>query len=102
MFDRLGQAVSRHWRLIIAVWVLAAVALHLAAPRFSDVTHDGDLEYLPPTTDSVAGERLLREAFPQEAGKSQLVLLVERPDGPLSTEDLVWSDSLAELFRAHA
>ncbi len=70
--------------------------------RWDDVTHDGDLAYLPTSMPSARGMRLLNEAFPDERGRSELAVIVERRDGPLSTADLLWSDSLAEMFRRHA
>ena len=39
--------------------------------------------------------------FPRSRAKSEMAIVVERPDGPLSPADLLWSDSLAELFRQH-
>ncbi len=102
MFDRLGAVVSRHAGLVIALWIALAAGLHVVAPRWNDVTHDGDLAYLPESMPSARGMRLLSEAFPDERGRSELAVIVERRDGPLSTADLLWSDSLAEMFRRHA
>ncbi|MEX0676155.1 MAG: MMPL family transporter [Pirellulales bacterium] len=102
MVERLGAIVSRHFGPVIALWVLLAVGLHVLAPRWDDVTHDGDLAYLPDSMPSSRGVRLLNEAFPAEGAKSELAVIVERPGAPLSTADLLWSDSLAELFREHA
>jgi len=100
MFDRLGSVVSRHWPIVVIAWLVLAVALHRVAPRWNDITHDGDLAYLPDSLPSVEGERLLREAFPEDRSKSEFVIVVERPGGPLTTADLLWSDGLAEQFRA--
>jgi RND superfamily putative drug exporter len=100
MFDRVGAAVARHWWLVILVWAALAGALHLFAPRWDDVTHDGDLAYLPQTVPSVEGARLLAQAFPNQKANSEIGIVVERTDGPLSAVDLNWSDSLAVLFRA--
>ena len=102
MFERLSSWVSRRAALVVGAWVLAAVAIHLVAPRWNDVTHDGDLAYLPAGMPSVEGERLLHRAFPDERGSSELAIIVERPGGPLTAADLLWSDRLAELFRERA
>ncbi len=99
MFDHWGALVSRHWAIVIAAWVSLAAGVHLVAPRWNDVTHDGDLAYLPERMPSVEGERLLNRAFPESQAKSEMAVVVERPDGPLTTADLLWSDSLAVRFR---
>lgn len=102
MFDRLGNAVSRHFVPILVFWVLVAAGLHAVAPRWDDVTNDGDLAYLPASMPSVKGTQLMAEAFPDARIGSQLAVIVERGDGPLTRADLFWSDKLAELFRRHA
>ncbi len=99
MFDRLGAVVARHWKPIILAWLGLAGALHLVAPRWNDVTHDGDLAYLPAGLPSVAGAELLSRAFPENKAKSELGIVVQRSDGRLSAVDLAWSDSLAVAFR---
>ncbi len=101
MFDWLGALIARRWLLVVVCWLVLAAGLHRVAPRWNDVTHDGDLAYLPASLPSVEGERLLNQAFPAQQSKSEMAVVVERPDGPLSTADLLWSDSLAELFRQH-
>jgi RND superfamily putative drug exporter len=99
VFERLGPFISRHGGPIVAFWVLLAVSLHLVAPRWQDVACDGDMAYLPANLPSVEGERLLARAFPGEKAKSEFAVVVERRDGPLTMDDLLWSDSLADRFR---
>ena len=99
MFDRVGAVVARHWWLVILVWLALAATLRVVAPRWDDVTHDGDLAYLPQTVPSVEATRLLARAFPDQRAKSEIGIVVERTDGPLSAVDLNWSDSLAVVFR---
>lgn len=102
MADRLGALVSRRYGLCIALWIALAVGLHAVAPRWDDVTHDGDLAYLPESLPSMQGARLLADAFPGQRAGSQLAIIVERPRGPLTAADLRWSDGLTELFGEHA
>ncbi len=83
MFQRLGQFVVRRRLLVIGSWLALVVSLRMIAPRWDAVTQDGDLAYLPAHAASVRGEKLLAEAFPEERQKSQLVVIVERLDGPL-------------------
>ena len=106
MFHRLGAFVSRYWLLVILAWVAVVVTLKLAAPRWNDVTLDGNLEYLPAEMTSVRGQKLLAEAFPNIKAKSQIVVVIERRDGQLTKEDdavirrLVWTlrEKLSDLL----
>ena len=61
--------------------------LFFVAPKWDEITHDGDFAYLPPAMTSVRGEELLEKAFPDLASKSNIVLVVARPDGELTAED---------------
>jgi len=115
MFARLGEIVSRFWWLVILLWVLALVALrppavltkslqgiglhYPGAPKWDDITHDGDFEYLPSDKPSVKGVARLEEAFPGDKSKSQLVLVVAREDDELTPDDLRFSDRLACRFQ---
>ncbi len=130
MFNRLGKFVSRHPLLVIGVWIAILAAVRGLAPRWEDVTLDGDFAYLPeiqPTIPgekvirliegtvhavnpdstfelktrpmaSVAGRRVLGEAFPDDRAKSQVVLIVARSDRPLDGPDLLVANELARRF----
>ncbi|MEX2558749.1 MAG: MMPL family transporter [Pirellulales bacterium] len=99
MYQRLGGFVARHWVLVIIAWAALAVGVDYAALPWDDVTHDGDLAYLPARMTSVQGERLLARAFPGNRSKSQLVLVVARSDRPLSSDDRRVLDHLAQQFQ---
>jgi RND superfamily putative drug exporter len=98
MFTRLGNLVTRHWLLVVLAWVALAAALRLCAPSWNAVAHDGNMAYLPSDMTSVQGERLLREAFPQQAAKSQMIIVVAREDAPLSEMDLDVAGYLADRY----
>ncbi len=98
MFSHLGFMVSRWWLLILALWVSAMVGVRLGAPRWDEVTHDGDFAYLPSEMPSALGERLLTSAFPDTLSKSQIVLVVAREGSPLKTEDYLVADRLVVRF----
>lgn len=98
MFQRLGAVVSRHWLAVLVVWAAVAVGVDLLAPRWDDVTQDGDFAYLPDEMTSVVGERLLGAAFPGGAAKSQVVLIVARGDGRLRGDDYEIVDRLVDRF----
>ena len=104
MFSRLGNAVARNWILVIAAWVTLVGGLKLAqfaglAPRWNDVTYDGDLAHLPAEMTSVRGARLLGQAFPEDRAKSQIVLVIASPDQRLDAADREFSGRLASVFR---
>ncbi len=99
-FDRLGTFVSRHWVLVLIVWLILAAGLHVVSPRWDEVTHDGDFAYLPPRMTSVRGEKLLEEAFPDNFSKSQVALVVARPRGKLTEADYAIMDRFIEAFPA--
>lgn len=98
MFDRLGTFVARHWLGVLLGWATAAALCAQFAPRWDDVTRDGDFAYLPAAMTSVQGERLLEAAFPEALSRSQAIVVVCRPGGPLGEADYAWADRLVETF----
>lgn len=98
MFDFLGRVIARHWAWVILGWIVLAAGLHAVAPRWDDVTNDGDLAYLPAYMTSVRGEKLLAQAFPENRAKSQIVFVCERAEGPLVGADYTVLDQLAAAF----
>ena len=98
MFDRLGIFVSRHWLLVLATWVTLVGVVHLVAPRWDDVTRDGDFAYLPRQMTSVQGEALLRAAFPDIRTKSSVVLILSRAEGELRAPDYAMGERLVKMF----
>ncbi len=88
MFARLAHFVTRHWMLVIVLWLIAVLGVRLAAPRWESITHDGDFAYLPPQMPSVVGEQWMTEAFPWQRGRSQVVIAIARSDEPLTHDDI--------------
>ncbi|MBN1590212.1 MAG: MMPL family transporter [Pirellulales bacterium] len=97
-FERLGNLVAYHWRPVLLIWVLVVAGVHLAAPRWDDVTHDGDFAYLPDEMTSVRGAKLLEAAFPDFFSKSQVALVFAREKGRLTGPDLKVADQLLAAF----
>ena len=79
MYRRLGAFIADHWILVILGWIVLVAGLKTIAPRWDDVTQDGDLAYLPKRMTSVRGGEIMAEAFPNEKAKSQLVFVVRTP-----------------------
>ena len=98
MFTRLGHLVTRHWLSVIIGWAALAIALRTLAPEWDAIAHDGNLAYLPADMTSVAGERLLREAFPQNRAKSQIIVVAVRKESPLTEDDKDVAADLAKQF----
>jgi RND superfamily putative drug exporter len=98
MFAKFARFISRYWIAVLIAWVLIPVGLKLIAPKWDEITRDGDFAYLPQTMTSVRGEELLEKAFPELASKSNVVLVVARPNGELTAEDEAVARRLAEMF----
>jgi RND superfamily putative drug exporter len=98
MFARLGDFVARNYLLVILTWIVVLITVRAIAPRWDDVTFDGDLAFLPEEMPSVVGQRLTERAFPRNLAKSQIALIVARHEGPLQQADLRIADALAKRF----
>jgi RND superfamily putative drug exporter len=101
--DQLARLVLRHRLLIVIAWIVAAVVAKLFAPQWNSIANDGDFEYLPAQMSSVAGDRLLDQAFPTQRSRSQIVLVISRDEAPLDTADEAVSlDLLRRLYHRMA
>ncbi len=99
MFLRLGNFVSRHWLLVVLLWLVAVVLLRWLAPGWNDVTRDGDLAYLPARMPSVVGQELLTEAFPYDRPKSQIAVYLAREQRALDRDDIDVGYDLARRLK---
>ncbi len=98
MFARLGYVISKYWLWVILAWIVLLFVVGRLAPPWEQVTDDGDFAYLPAEMPSVIGQRLTREAFPQQRAKSEMAIVVARRDGPLDGDDLQIVDLLSQRF----
>jgi RND superfamily putative drug exporter len=98
MFARLAALVTRYWLVVLAAWLVIPLLLKLLAPSWDEICRDGDFAYLPARMTSSRGEKLFQEAFPDQASKSEVVLVVARGNGRLHQEDYEVADRLAEKF----
>jgi len=100
MFPRLGQVVTANWRWVLAIWAVlfaASLALHHrgydrwlgpgAIKNWRDVAQDGEFTFLPAEMQSLTGEKLLGESFPEDLLKSSVVVVVRRYQQPLEEDD---------------
>ena len=88
MFEKLGRFIARRWIVVILFWVVLVVGVRIAAPRWEEVTHDGDFAYLPDSMPSVVGQELLSSSFPHDRAKSQIVIVLARPAEVLDKDDV--------------
>ena len=88
MLLRFGENLYDHRHAVIGAWVLLAVVLLVLSPSWNEVARDGDLDHLPADTTTARATALYRAAFPDEAARSQLLVVFVREGGPLVREDL--------------
>src|SRR3954465_8031318 len=98
MFSIHARLVQRHSWLVILAWGIGAYVLFHYAPPWDQVTKDDDVRFFPRTYPSVIGQELLERGFPRDAASSQLVLVYERPDGPLTPSDFALVEERASDF----
>src|ERR1700690_2090776 len=96
MFKARGRFAANHPWLICFAWVFAADGVSLIAPSWDNRAQDDDIRFLPARCDSVRGYRLLEQAFPQDVFASRAIFALERPDAPLSADDLALAAAVAE------
>ena len=46
MFAKFARFISRYWIAVLVAWVIIPVVLFLVAPKWDEITHDGDFAYL--------------------------------------------------------
>jgi RND superfamily putative drug exporter len=78
VFEKLGLFISRRWQYIVAVWLILLVGLFAVAPRWEDVTQDGEFAFLPADSESRQAEAAFAKAFPKDALSSQVFVVVRR------------------------
>lgn len=98
MFASLAALVQRRSWIVLLFWISATALLFLYAPRWEDVTKDDDVRFFPQDYPSVVGQDLMERGFPRDAASSQVVFIFERPEGPLTPEDLSYVEKHAADF----
>lgn len=78
MFHALGQAVVRRGIWLVVAWLVLLVTVWRSAPEWDAVAKQGEFGFLPDSTASRQGQKLLHQAFPEEVQGSSVVLVVRR------------------------
>lgn len=89
--------IRRGW-LVLVGWLALALALSRVAPPWESVSKDDNVRFFPADYPSVIGQDLLERGFPSEASSSQIVVVIERPDGRLTNDDFAYVDRLVQLL----
>ena len=87
----------RHALSLLVLWGLAVLGLFWLAPRYADVTRQGEFHFLPEGVDSRLAEGVYRKAFEKDMLRSLLVICVRRTTRP---EGLTSADSFEEQDRS--
>ena len=95
MFSILPSLLIRHPKVIVLGWLALATVLYFIAPPWEQVTKDDSVRFFPPESRSVVGHDLLESGFPKDALSSGLVLVHERKNQHLTTNDLRYIERVA-------
>jgi RND superfamily putative drug exporter len=98
MFFPLSRLVSRRPWVVVVLWLGVTGFLHYLAPRWEQVTKDDDVRFFPADSLSVIGQELLERGFPQDASGARLVLVYERRNRRVTSEDLTFVQSSASAL----
>ena len=95
MFLLIVRTIERRSWLLIAGWAVFAAVLYATAPSWESVSRDDDVSFFPAGSPSVVGQDLQRRGFPRDVASSQVVVIAERRDGPISRGDFAHIDRLS-------
>jgi len=99
MFARFVTVIERRARWVIAAWVVAAVAMTMAAPSLNDVGSQDTADFLPADAPSQQADRILAELFPDDPTREAAIIVVARGGG-LADADRAYIAALAEDLRS--
>jgi putative drug exporter of the RND superfamily len=83
-----SYAITKYWPAVLVGWLVLGVSLQWLAPAWETVAKDGDFAYMPATMPSLQGQAALDAGFPANRAKSQVAIILARPEGNLGEADL--------------
>jgi RND superfamily putative drug exporter len=83
VFSAIARFAQKYRVVVVIVWLAAAAALYLGAPKFSDVAVTDESQFLPQDTQSAAAGKLLQDKFAtaSTASASSGIIVIYNPDG---------------------
>ncbi len=86
-FTFLGKIVSRTWYVWLICWVVGFGLLWWNAPPWRSVAEDEEFAFLPADAPGRAGDKILKQAFPDQPAASNVVFVIYRVDRKLDGPD---------------
>jgi len=83
-----SYAITKYWPGVLVGWLLVGLSLQWLAPSWDSVAKDGDFAFMPSSMPSIQGQAFLDAGFPENRVKSQIAIVLARPDSPLQEADL--------------
>src|SRR5512139_356480 len=94
---RIGATIFRFRWQVVALWLAAMAALLLFVPR-TDPTASLTRDLLPADSPFYRALDEYAERFGDKSGKSEIVVVLERPDAPLTPRDLSDGEEIGRLL----
>jgi putative drug exporter of the RND superfamily len=101
MREKIAQFIARRWYLIVGFWITATIVLRMIAPAWTSVIQDGDFQFLPANSPSRIGQATLKTAFPNDLGKSQMVVVFTNEANQIDPLDLCTQYDVARRLTAY-
>jgi putative drug exporter of the RND superfamily len=98
-FAALGRLVTQHPWMVIAAWIIAAVAIVATAPKLP--TTSNEASFLPSSYESIKAQNLQDKAFPQAGhvdATAAIIVFARSGGGPLTRADRAKATSVASTL----
>lgn len=83
-----SYAITKYWPGVLLGWLVVGLALQWLAPAWDTVAKDGDFAFMPSSMPSLKGQAWLDAGFPENRVKSQVAIVLARPQAELQESDL--------------
>jgi RND superfamily putative drug exporter len=97
MFDRLGRLVLKLRFVLVAAWVVGAIAFGALGPSLAQVGSADETSFLPKNAESLAALNVLAAAFPSDSAPSTALIVFSRQSG-LTDADRAAIEGLSAWF----